>query len=114
MRYEALVMAALRQASRKSPAFVGSVIEGTSQSKKSIAKPAGHLPSMQRALLADADARDVPDQRLANWTQCPAWYTRVTGDRRIASFPSEPNHEPMQPVPRQSASELSIQVSEEH
>jgi len=113
IRYQALVAATLRQASFPTierPIFVGSVMEGTSQIKtqlQSMLQPI--YASMEKALLADADARDAPEQRVLSWSKCPSWYARLTGMQRRASFPSDLDRETVQPVPEQTASEFPRQ-----
>lgn len=116
-RYEALVLAALRQADLPTierPAFVGSVVEGTSQSKMRLQNTLQPIYAlMEQTLLADADARDGPEQRLMSWNQCPAWYAGLAGERTRVSFPSDLGQKSMQLVPERAASELSIQMSKE-
>jgi hypothetical protein len=113
IRYEALVTAALRQASFPTierPVFVGSVMEGTSRIEtklQSMLQPI--YASMEKALRADADARDAPEQRVLSWSECPSWYARLTGAQRRASFPSDLDKETVHPVPEQTASEFPRQ-----
>jgi len=117
VRYEAIVIAALRQAALPTierPAFVGSVMEVTSLSKMRLQNTLQPIYTlMEKTLLADADARDGPEQRLLSWSQCPPWYVRLTGEQ-TASFPSDRDKESMQLAPERTSSELSIQASEEH
>jgi len=88
-RYQALVIAALRQAGLPTiehPVFVESVLEGTSQSKTRIESTLQPIyTSMEKALHADADARDALEQRVLSWSECPNWYPTVT---RQATIPS--------------------------
>jgi len=81
-RYQALVIAALRQASLPTierPVFVESVLEGTSQSKTRIESTLQPIyASMEKALYADADARDALEQRVLSWSQCRNRYPNVT------------------------------------
>lgn len=82
IRYQALVGAALRKADLPTverPMFVDSVVEGTNQSKARLQSTL--LPiyrSMEKALQADADARDGPEQRMLSWSKCPSWHAPVT------------------------------------
>ena len=86
-RYQALVIAALRQAGLPTiehPVFVESVLEGTSQSKTRIESTLQPIyTSMEKALHADADARDALDQRVLSWSQCRNRYPTVTRQATI-------------------------------
>jgi hypothetical protein len=113
VRYQALVVVALRQAGLPTaarPVLVESVEEGTSQTKillQSMLQPI--YASMERDLQADADARDAPEQRVLSWSKCPNWYERFTDMPRRTSFPPELESEAIRLAPVQTASELSSQ-----
>jgi hypothetical protein len=83
IRYLALVKAALRQGTLPTierPVFVESVTEGLSRSKERIQSMLQPIyASMEKAILADADARDTPEERLRSWKQCPNWYASFAG-----------------------------------
>ena len=110
IRYQALVMAALREAgfpTAERPIFVGSLMEGTSQSKARLQSTLQPIyASMEKALQADADARDAPEQRVLSWSKCPNWHARFTGARPTASFLSDLDTETMRLVPEQPATEF--------
>jgi len=93
IRYEALVIAALREGgfpTIERPAFFGSATEGTSQSKMRLQNTLQPLYAlMEKTLLADADARDAPQQRLLSWSQCSEWNAPLIGERSRASYPSD-------------------------
>ena len=80
IRYQAVVVAALRQAGLPTierPVFVESILEGTSQIKTRIQSTLQRIyASMDEALHLDADARDAPEQRVLSWSQCPNWLRR--------------------------------------
>jgi hypothetical protein len=83
IRYQALVMAALREAGLPTierPVFVESVLEGTTQTKTRIVGTLQPIyASMEKALLADAHVRDAPEERVLSWNQCSNWFARSTG-----------------------------------
>jgi len=80
-RYQALVIAALRQASLPTverPIVVESVLEATNQSRTQIEATLQPIyASMEKALHADADARDSLDKRILSWSQCRSRYPTV-------------------------------------
>jgi hypothetical protein len=84
-RYQAFVMAALRQAgfpTIERPIFVGSFTEGTSQSRTRLQDTLQPIYAlMEKARQANADARDGPEQRMLSWSQCPDWSARLSGLR---------------------------------
>ena len=90
VRYQALVIAALRQAglpTTERPVFVESVTEGTTQSKTRLQSTLQPIyVSMERDLQADADARDALEQRILSWSKCPSWYARFTGVQQHRSL----------------------------
>ena len=90
VRYQALVIAALRQAglpTTERPVFVESVTEGTTQSKTRLQSTLQPIyASMERDLQADADARDALEQRILSWSKCPSWYARFTGVQQHRSL----------------------------
>jgi hypothetical protein len=65
--------------------------------------------SMEKALQAEADARDAPEQRVQSWSKCPNWYARFTGARPTASFLSDQDRETMRLVREETASEFPSQ-----
>jgi len=81
-RYQALVITALRKAgvpTMEHPVFVSSIMEGKNQTKTRL--QATLLPiyaSMEKALRAEANARDGPEQRVLSWSKCPNWYATTT------------------------------------
>ncbi len=83
IRYLALVEAALRQADLPTierPVFVESVSEGSSRSKARIQSTLQPIyASMEKAIVADTDARDTPEERVRSWNQCPNWYASFAG-----------------------------------
>jgi hypothetical protein len=83
IRYQGLVMSALREAGLptiEKPAFVESILEGSTQAKTRIEATLQPIyASMEKALLADADARDSPEERMRSWNQCSSWAARFTG-----------------------------------
>ena len=91
-RYQAFVMAALRQAgfpTIERPIFVESFTEGTSQSKTRLEDTLQPIYAlMEKARQADAEARDGPEQRMLSWSRCPDWYARLTGLRSEGAVPS--------------------------
>ena len=93
IRYEALVIAALQQGgfpTIERPAFVGSVTEGTGQSNMRLQNTLQPIFAlMEKTLIADADARDAPQQRLLSWSQCPEWNAPPIGERSKTSFASD-------------------------
>jgi hypothetical protein len=93
-RYQDFVITAVREASLPTidrPIFVGSVMEGTRQSKTRLQDTLQPIyASMEKARQADADARDGPEQRVLSWSQCPSWYARLTGLWSAGSVPPEP------------------------
>jgi len=113
VRYQALVIAALRQAgfpTTERPIFVESFTEGTSRSKARLQSTLQPIyVSMEKDLQADADARDAPEQRILSWSKCPNWYARFTGVGSRASFPTDLDGETMRLAPEQTASEFSSQ-----
>ncbi len=115
IRYQALVIAALRRAgfpTSERPVFVESVMEATSQSKMRLRSTLQPIyESMERDLQVDADARDAPEQRILSWSKCPDWYERFTSVRPTASFPADTDGETMRLVPEQTASESSSQTN---
>jgi hypothetical protein len=118
MRYQARVILAIRQAGLPTierPAFVGSVTEGTSQSQTRLQNTLRPIYAlMEKTLVADADARDGPQQRMLSWSQCPEWYTRLTGVRSRASLLLDLDPESLHLVPEQTASAWSTPRSEGH
>jgi hypothetical protein len=118
MRYEALVILAIRQAGLPTierPTFVGSVTEGTSLSQTRLQNKLQPIYAlMEKTLLADANARDGPQQRMLSWSQCPKWYARLTGVRSRAFLLLDLDPESLQLVPERTASALSKPRSEVH
>src|SRR4029077_859991 len=86
-RYQALVITALRKAgvpTMERPVFVSSIMEGKNQIKTRL--QATLLPiyaSMEKALRAEANARDGPEQRVLSWSKCPNWYATITHQATI-------------------------------
>jgi hypothetical protein len=114
VRYQALVIAALRQAgfpTVERPILVESVMVGTSQSKTRLQSTLQPIyASMERDLQADVDARDAPEQRVLSWSKCPNWYARIIGVRhRAASYPPRMDGETMRLAPKKTTSEFSSQ-----
>jgi len=89
IRYQALVVAALRQAgfpTAERPVFVASVMEGESQISARLQNTLQPIYAlMGQALQADADRRDAPDERVLTWSKCTNWDARSTDVRPTAS-----------------------------
>jgi len=76
-RYQELVTTTLRQASLPTierPIFAASVMDGTDQIETRLQSTLQPIyASMEKTLVADAAARDTPEQRLRSWSKCPNW-----------------------------------------
>jgi hypothetical protein len=105
IRYQALVVAALRQAgfpTAERPVFVASVMEGESQINTQLQNTLQPIYAlMDQALQADADRRDAPEERALTWSKCTNWHARSTDMRPNASATHLVPEEPASKFPRQ-------------